>query len=164
MSVETLFLNASVLKLRTLTDRIAICLAKLNDDQIWSRGHENENAVGNLVLHLAGNVRQWIVSGLGEKPDVRQRDLEFDTVGGIGAAELTAKLRGTIEEAAGVISGLTIEQLTRGYEIQSRKATGLEAVYNVVEHFAQHAGQIIFATKNLTGEDLGLTMPRKPRG
>lgn len=164
MSVETLFLNASVQKLRTLTDRIAICLGKLNDEQIWSRGHENENAVGNLVLHLTGNVRQWIVSGLGEKPDIRQRDLEFLTVGGIGAADLTAKLRGVIDEAAGVISGLSGDQLTRGYEIQSRQATGLDAVYNVVEHFAQHAGQIIFATKNLTGEDLGLLMPRKPRG
>lgn len=163
MSIESLFLNASVLKLRTLTDRIGTCLDKLSEDDIWSRGHENENAIGNLVLHLSGNVRQWIVSGLGERPDTRQRDVEFSTRGGIDAASLKLKLRGTIDEAAGVLSRLTPEQLTRTYQIQNRQAAGLEAVYNVVEHFAQHAGQIIFATKNLTGQDLGLVMPGKPQ-
>lgn len=161
MSVETLFLNTAAARLRQYTDQIVVCLGKLNDDQIWARGHESENAVGNLVLHLAGNVRQWIVAALGGKPDIRVRDREFATHGGITGEELATRLRETVEEAAGVIAGLTTEQLTRVYEIQNRKAAGMEAVLNVVAHFGQHSGQIIFATKNLTGEDLGLVAPRK---
>jgi uncharacterized damage-inducible protein DinB len=161
MSVESLFLNAAVARLRQYSDQIEVCLDKLSDDQIWARGHESENAVGNLVLHLVGNVRQWMVAGLSGKPDIRVRDHEFSTQGGITGAELATRLRETIDEATGVISGLTTEQLIHVYEIQNRKATGVEAVLSVVAHFAQHNGQIIFATKNLTGEDLGLVMPRK---
>jgi uncharacterized damage-inducible protein DinB len=161
MSVETLFLNVSVNKLTQSVDRIAICLGKLSDDQIWARGHENENAVGNLVLHLCGNVRQWIMHGLGGQPDIRVRDSEFAAAGGMNAAELTAQIRATIEEATAILVTLTPEQLTRTYEIQGRTASGVLAVMNVVEHFGQHTGQIIYATKNLTGQDLGLVMPRK---
>jgi uncharacterized damage-inducible protein DinB len=161
MSVETLFLNAAVEKLRTLTGRIETCLGKLSADQIWARGHESENAVGNLALHLAGNVRQWIVSGLGGQPDIRVRDQEFSASGGVGAAELGAKLRDTMEQACGVIAGLGTDQLTRTYKIQNSEPTGVEAIFHVVEHFGEHTGQIIYAAKNLTGEDLGLVMPRK---
>jgi uncharacterized damage-inducible protein DinB len=161
MSVETLFLNTAVARLRQFTDQIVLCLGKLSDDQIWARGRENENAVGNLVLHLKGNVRQWIVAGLGGKPDIRQRDREFSAEGGMTGNELAAQLRQTVDEGAQVIAALTADQLTRVYEIQNRKSTGLEAVFHVVAHFAEHKGQIIFATKNLTGEDLNLTIPRK---
>ena len=163
MNVESLFLNACVAKLRLSTEKIGICMGKLTDDQIWSRGNENENAVGNLVLHLAGNARQWIISGLGGKPDIRERDKEFDTASGLTQADLCGRLNAVIDEATAVIGGLTTEQLTRMYEIQKRQATGVDAVLNVVEHFAQHTGQIIFATKNLTGEELGLTIPRTRR-
>jgi len=164
MSVESLFVNASAAKLRQLTGRISVCLSKLSEDQVWARGHESENAVGNLALHLAGNVRQWIIAGLGGRPDVRVRALEFSTQSGVTIAELTARLSETAEEAAGVISGLTGEQLTRSYTIQGLTVSGLEAVLHVVEHFGQHTGQIIFATKNLTGEDLGLVAPRSAGG
>jgi uncharacterized damage-inducible protein DinB len=161
MTVEKLLLNAAVTKLRACTDRIAICLGKLTEDQIWARGHENENAVGNLILHLDGNARQWIVSGLGGTPDIRHRDTEFEAAGGLTRDELTGRIRATIAEATDIIEALTTEQLTRSYTIQNRSATGVDAVLNVVDHFAQHTGQIIFATKNLTGQDLGLSMPKK---
>lgn len=161
MTVESLFLNVSANKLTQSVDRIAICLGKLSDDQIWARGHENENAVGNLVLHLSGNVRQWIMHGLGGQPDIRVRDSEFAAAGGMNAAELAALIRQTVEEATATLRILTPEQLTRVYPIQGRTASGVEAVMNVVEHFGQHTGQIIYATKNLTGQDLGLAMPRK---
>jgi len=164
MSVESLFVNASAAKLRQLAGRISVCLGKLNEDQVWARGHESENAVGNLALHLTGNVRQWIIAGLGGQEDIRVRTLEFSTQSGITIAELTARLTETAEEAVTVISGLTGEQLTREYTIQGLKVSGLEAVLHVVEHFGQHTGQIIFATKNLTGEDLGLVAPRNAGG
>jgi uncharacterized damage-inducible protein DinB len=155
MSVETLFLQFSVDKLAQFVDRIDVCLGKLSEDQVWGRGRDNENTIGNLALHLAGNVRQWILSSLGNHPDHRDRDGEFDARGGHTSAELSTNLRNTVEQAAMVISGLTTAQLTRMYEIQKYSVSGVEAVYHVVEHFAEHTGQIIFATKRLTGEDLG---------
>jgi uncharacterized damage-inducible protein DinB len=150
MSVESLFLKFSADKLTQFADRIETCVGKLSDDQIWARGHESSNAIGNLMLHLNGNVRQWIIGALGGTPVERDRDSEFAARGGI-----TPPLRETVQQAAQVISSLTTEQLTRTYEIQNYPVSGVEAVYHVVEHFAEHTGQIIFATKLLTGEDLG---------
>jgi hypothetical protein len=161
MSVETLLVATAATTFRQLTDRIGICLGKLAPEQIWARGTENENAVGNLVLHLSGNVRQWIISGLGGVPDIRERDREFQTAGGIPAESLNEQLQNTMAEAIAIVSGLSGEQLLRTYEVQNRTATGVEALLKVMEHFGQHTGQIIYATKNLTGQDLGLTMPRK---
>jgi uncharacterized damage-inducible protein DinB len=155
MGVEALFLQFSVDKLKQFVDRIEVCLGKLNETQIWARGRQNENAIGNLALHLAGNVRQWILAALGDYPLDRDRDWEFNIRGGKSAAELSEILRGTVERATEVISGLTSAQLTRMYGIQNYPVSGVEAVYHVVEHFAEHTGQIIFATKALTGEDLG---------
>jgi uncharacterized damage-inducible protein DinB len=155
MNVESLFLQFSVDKLTQLADRIEVCLGKLNDDQIWARGRQHENAIGNLALHLAGNVRQWIICSLGNHPFSRDRDGEFAARGGFTSAQLSANLRNTVEQATQVISGLTAAQLTRMYEIQKYPVSGVEAVYHVVEHFAEHTGQIIFATKMLTGKDLG---------
>lgn len=155
MSVESLFLQCSVDKLLEYTGRIEICLGMLSDDQVWTRGHENQNAIGNLALHLSGNVRQWIIGSIGNNPAHRDRDSEFDARGGPAAAELSKILRSTVEQATKIISGLTTAQLTRMYEIQNYQVSGVEAVYHVVEHFSQHTGQIIFATKMLNGEDLG---------
>ncbi len=154
-SSDRLFLDYSARKLRQLTDRIEECLGRLNEEQIWTRGTENENAVGNLVLHLSGNVRQWIVAGVGGKPDVRDRDSEFAAREGVTAPELAALLRGVVEEAAGTLERLDTGRLMDALAVQSYDVTILEAVYHVVEHFSGHAGQIIFATKLLSGEDLG---------
>jgi len=150
-----LFLKSAAGKLEEYRSRIEVCLGKLDDAQIWARGSENENAIGNLILHLCGNVRQWIVCSLGGQPVDRNRDGEFDARGGFTAAELAGRLRETIDAAAAVIERLTAEQLTSTYEIQIYKASGVEAVFHVVEHFGYHAGQIVFATKMLTHSDLG---------
>jgi len=154
-SLDRLFLNCSISELRQKMGRIGACLGQLTDDQVWARGSENENAVGNLALHLTGNVRQWIVAGVGGTPDVRDRDAEFASRGGMGKAELEARLRQTVEEAAAVIERLTPERLATAVTVQGYQLTVLEAVYHVVEHFSMHTGQIIFATKMLTGADLG---------
>src|SRR5438309_4417399 len=107
MNVETLLVTSATAILRQNMDRISSCLNKLTDDQIWARGTENENAVGNLILHLNGNVRQWIISALGGAPDIRERDKEFDTEGGISGPALNVQLQNTITEAIRVIEGLT---------------------------------------------------------
>jgi uncharacterized damage-inducible protein DinB len=154
-TLDRLFLDCSVRRLHQLCGRIGSCLSQLNDDQIWARGGENENAVGNLVLHLSGNVRQWIVSGAGGAPDTRNRDSEFAARGGMPKAELETRLLQTVDAAAAVIEGLTPERLAQRVIIQGYEVSILEAVYHVVEHFSMHTGQIIFATKMLTGGDLG---------
>lgn len=155
MSVEALFLQYSSDKLRQFAERIEVCLGKLSDDQIWARGSESSNAIGNLVLHLNGNVRQWIIGSLGSEPFQRDRDAEFAARGGTGPKDLSKVLRQTVERAMQIIAQLNTAQLMRTYDIQNYEVSGLEAVYHVVEHFAEHTGQIIFATKMLTGSDLG---------
>ena len=149
------FLHCSIEQLRQHRDRIESCLGKLNAEQVWARGSENENAIGNLVLHLCGNVRQWIVSGVGGAPDGRHRDEEFAARGGMAVADLSAKLHATVSEAVAVLERVSAERLAESLSIQGYATTGMSAIYHVVEHFAGHTGQIIFATKMLTGEDLG---------
>ncbi len=155
MSVEEIFLDFSARKLNLLASRVLDCLSRLNDDQVWFRGGENQNAVGNLVLHLCGNVRQWMISRVAGADDVRKRDAEFAARGGLPVEELRLLLRRTVDEAVSIITNLPAERLTESIAVQGYEVTVLEAVYTVIEHFAQHTGQIIFATKILTGEDLG---------
>ena len=153
--IDQAFLNYSADQLLTLSGRIEDCLGRLSAEQVWTRNSDNQNAAGNIVLHLCGNVRQWIIAGVGDQPDVRDRDSEFAARGGLQPAELAAKLKATVNEAAAVIRALPSERLSQRKTIQKVYDTTLmEAIYHVVEHFAQHTGQIIFATKLLTGEDL----------
>lgn len=154
--IEEAFLKYSADEMLVLGNRIDDCLKRLTAEQIWTRKSDNENAVGNIVLHLCGNVRQWIISGVGGQPDVRDRDSEFAARGGMEPAQLAAKLKSTVGEASIVIRHLPVARLGERKVIQKIYDTTLmEAIYHVVEHFAQHTGQIIFATKLLTGDDLG---------
>jgi uncharacterized damage-inducible protein DinB len=155
MSLESEFLKYSADKLGQLCGRVEDCVAKLTHEQVWARGAESENAVGNLLLHLAGNVRQWILSGVGGAPDLRERDREFAARDNVDPAELTVRLRSTVDAAAEVIRSVPAARLTERIVVQSYDVSVLEAIYHVVEHFSGHVGQIIFATKLLTGEDLG---------
>ncbi|MBK5294421.1 MAG: DUF1572 family protein [Acidobacteriia bacterium] len=154
-TVESLFLDFSAQKLEQLAARIATCLDKLSEDQIWHRDSNNENAVGNLVLHLCGNLRQWIGSGVAGKLDIRVRDREFSARGDISPSDLKDRLRAVVEDSAAILRALPAARLTETITVQGYEKTVLEAIYHVVEHFAQHAGQIVFAAKHFTGEDLG---------
>jgi uncharacterized damage-inducible protein DinB len=153
--MDRVFLDCSARTLEQLGSRIETCLSMLTDDQVWARGSENENAVGNLVLHLCGNVRQWIVSGAGGRPDARDRDSEFSAQGGIPVAELAGRLRTVVQDAGAVLGAVPAERLLERIVVQKYEVTVLEAIYHSVEHFSMHTGQIIFATKMLTGSDLG---------
>ena len=155
MTIETEFLTFSADKLTQLMGRIDSCVQKLTPEQIWMRADANQNAVGNLLLHLNGNVRQWILHGVGGQADVRDRDAEFAAKDGAGANELLARLRATVEEAAALFRALPAGRLTDRVDTQGYDCTVLAAIYHVVEHFAGHTFQIIYATKLCTGEDLG---------
>jgi uncharacterized damage-inducible protein DinB len=143
--------------------RIARCLALLPEREIWWRPHSTSNSVGNLVLHLCGNVRQWIISGLGRAPDRRQRDREFAERGPIPKHLLLARLRSTVREACRVLEQFPPAELERERVIQGYRVTGLEAVTHVTEHFAHHSGQIILITKMRLRRDLGFTRLPKQR-
>jgi uncharacterized damage-inducible protein DinB len=153
--LERAFLEFSCAKLEQLTERTCECLDRLDNEQIWFRATDSENAVGNLILHLCGNVRQWIGFGVGNMPDVRHRDLEFSARGGAEAGELRERLRGTVTEAIAILRALEPGRLLETRKIQTYEVPVMQAIYHVVEHFSGHVAQIQFATKQFTGRDLG---------
>lgn len=136
---------------------IVKCLRQLSEEQTWWRPNSESNSAGNLVLHLCGNVRQWIISGLGGAEDHRERDHEFSERGPIPRNVLIARLQKTVREACAVIGRISETSLSQKYEIQGFHVTKLAAIFHVVEHFAYHAGQIIFITKLKQDKDLKFT-------
>lgn len=135
--------------------KVEVCLEKLGEDQIWSRSHEIENSIGNLVIHLAGNARQWILCGIGGEPDKRDRRSEFARRDPISAGELQAELAAVMRSVDRVLADLDPSTLLETRKIQVYELTVLHSIYHVTQHFAGHVGQIIWATKRMTGEDLG---------
>lgn len=130
------------------------CLQSLTDEQVWWRANSESNSIGNLCLHLSGNARQWIVSGLGGEIDARARQREFDEREIISRGELLSSLKQTLEEVDAVLASFNVERLLGQFQIQGTTVTALEAIFHVTEHFSMHAGQIILLTKQLTASDL----------
>jgi uncharacterized damage-inducible protein DinB len=161
--IDNEFVRISIEKLRRSGSRIEDCIGRLNHDQIWTRNADNVNSVGNLVLHLCGNVRQWIGFGIGDLADQRDRDGEFAARGGLDPKELIERSRKTVSEAIDILGNFDTARLMDKVTIQNLEVTKMEAIYQVVEHFAQHTGQIIFVTKMLTGDDLGYFKHLNPR-
>lgn len=135
--------------------RLRSSVESLTDEQVWWRPNEASNSIGNLLLHLDGNVRQWLVASFNRQDDQRNRSAEFGERHKIASTALLDRLDATIQEADQTLSRLTESDLLANYEIQGYRVTGLAAVYQVVEHFGLHYGQIAYITKMLRGEDLG---------
>ncbi|MGA7340810.1 MAG: DUF1572 family protein [Terracidiphilus sp.] len=135
--------------------RLKEAVSALTDEQVWWRPNEASNSIGNLILHLNGNVGQWLVASFNRDQDRRDRPAEFAAHGGLKATELLERLGATLAEAGNVLDRLSVEDLLAPYEIQGYNVRGLDAVYQVVEHFGLHYGQIVYIAKNLTGKDLG---------
>jgi uncharacterized damage-inducible protein DinB len=135
--------------------KIRRSLEELSDEDLWWRPNEASNSIGNLVLHLAGNARQWVVAGIGGERDQRNRQEEFDRKGGIGSSELIRHLEGTLKEVDRVLARVAEKDLLQERVIQGLSVTVLAALYHVVEHFSMHTGQIIYLSKLRTGRDLG---------
>jgi uncharacterized damage-inducible protein DinB len=155
MTLEDDFLTSAADKLAENLDRIETCLAELPPAALWTRDSENENAVGNLLLHLEGNVRQWILSGIAAKSDQRDRPSEFSARTGANASVLFAQLRDTVGEAVALIRSLPHPRLAEHVSIQGFDTTVLSAIFHVVEHFSGHTYQIILLTKRFSRKDLG---------
>jgi uncharacterized damage-inducible protein DinB len=155
-AIHQLFLGYSSSRLQQFSSHIEKCLIQLTDEQVWARGGENENSVGNLLLHLYGNMRQWIVAGVDGEADTRRRDDEFSERGGLTSKDLTERLVTLVNQATAVIDGVSVQRLSERLVIQEYDVSVLDAIYHVVEHFAMHTGQIIFMTKMFTGKTTGL--------
>ena len=148
------FTNAAAATLTQHAARIDACLARLTPEQIWTRAGGHENAIGNLVLHLCGNLRQYTRHAILGEPDIRLRDDEFNAIDAAGLAE---NLRAVAADAAAIIQAVSDERLARRITVQNREMTVLEAIFKTTEHFALHTGQILYATKLLTRQELGFT-------
>lgn len=135
--------------------KIAAALSELTDEQVWWRPNEASNSIGNLILHLAGNVRQWIIAGIGGEPNVRDRASEFAERRQIGRDALLELLMATLNEVDAALAKLEDDvvaaqsdaPLQRECMPQGFAQTVLDAVFHVVEHFSYHTGQIVFIAK-----------------
>ena len=134
--------------------RVRTALSRLQDSQVWWRPNDNSNSVGNIVLHMCGNLRQWIIAGVGGAEDTRTRPLEFSEKGPITKADLTARLEEAVAEATSVLRDLDRTRLLERRNIQVYEVSLLRAVFHAVEHFSYHTGQIIYVVKMLQDEDL----------
>jgi hypothetical protein len=134
--------------------RLRSCVEALTDEQIWWRPNEACNSVGNLLLHLNGNVTQWMVASFNRLEDHRDRPSEFKELERVGGAELLERLQQTLDEVDKVLERITAAELAATYYIQGYTVTGLAAIYQVVEHFGLHYGQILYINKMLLGDDL----------
>lgn len=135
--------------------RILKCLDMLTNEQIWWRPNESSNSIGNLVLHLCGNVNQWIYSGLGGFPDDRVRQAEFDAREFIDRKDLKIALESTMEKVRIVIESVSVSEILRIRPVQTFEEKGLSILIHVTEHFSYHTGQIAYITKMLSDRPLG---------
>lgn len=153
----------SCTKLRDSLGTISKCLKLLSVEQVWHRFNDVSNAIGNLVLHLNGNVRQWIVASLGGESFERDRPAEFNQREPLPTGEIFDQLSETVNRACEVIAGLSDDDLVKRFSIQGYDVSGAAAVIHVVEHFSLHTGQIVYATKILTNADLSQYGPQGRR-
>jgi hypothetical protein len=139
--------------------KIERAVAPLDDADVWWRPNEQSNSIGNIVLHLCGNVTQWIIGGVGGRPTARNRQQEFDERQPLPKSELLSKIRGVVQNAGAIIEAVKADDLMSHRQIQGYDVSVLEAIYHVTEHFGMHTGQIIWIAKARTGTDLRLWEP-----
>ena len=150
--VTDAMVRATTLCLDECLVRIKHCLGQLSDEQVWWRPHESMNSTGNLILHLNGNVRQWIVAGLGNAPDVRNRPQEFLERSTISKGQLIAQLEGTISEAKVVLSRMTADDVLELRRVQGFDVNAFGVIFDCVPHFKGHTQEIVCLTRWQLGD------------
>lgn len=140
--------------MRDYWPKVQQCVGLLSDDHLWWRPNAHSNSVGNILLHLCGNLRQWIIHGLGGSEDIRNRPAEFAEKGPIPAHELLNRLQQTLQEVDNTLAAFDASTLLHPRVIQGFEVNGLAAIFHVVEHFGQHLGQISYITKMRCDVDL----------
>jgi len=135
--------------------RLRTCVDSLTDEQVWWRPNDASNSIGNLILHLNGNITQWLIAPFAHREDKRDRPAEFAERRHLPKTELLEKLAATMQEVAAILPRISESELLKTFQIQGYTVSGLHAVYQVIEHFGLHYGQITYVTKMLRGQDLG---------
>jgi len=149
------FTSQAIHRIDENTPKLITCVNEPGDADIWKRPNQHSNSVGNIILHLCGNIRQYAISSLGNSKDVRERDKEFSADGGYSGSELLKKLTSTLDEAKNIIQNISEEELLRKRKVQGYTHSGIGIIVHVTEHYSYHTGQIIFWTKLLKDKDLG---------
>jgi len=147
--------QSSIHRLNESTRMLEIALKDVNDIMLWKKPNTSLNSIGNLLLHLCGNITQYSIAALGQRKDTRQRDSEFSTTGGYSKEQLLNKLNNTLSLAKKTIKTATLEQLLLIREVQGFPLSGIGIIMHVVEHYSYHTGQIAFWVKQQTNKDLG---------
>ncbi|CAL2085680.1 DinB family protein [Tenacibaculum sp. 190524A05c] len=157
MNIEVLeeLKNQIIYRLDESTRMNTKSLSLISEDDVWKRVNNTSNSIGNLILHLCGNITQYAISSLGNTDDLRNRDLEFSIDKGYSKSELLEKLNTTLKEAKEIINKTTLEEYLRKREVQGFTFSGIGIVIHVTEHYSYHTGQIAFWVKQLKNKDLG---------
>ena len=149
------FIDQCIYRIDENTQKLITCINELEEAEIWKRPNPNSNSVGNIILHLCGNIRQYAISSLGQIEDIRERDKEFSADGGYSKHELLKKLRDTVDQAKNIIQNISVPELMKKRQVQGFAHSGIGIIIHVTEHYSYHSGQIIFWTKSLKNKDLG---------
>ncbi len=149
------FIEQSILRMQENIPRIDKCFSELSEKEAWQKPNDASNSIGNLILHLCGNITQYIISSLGGNADHRERDLEFSTKDGLSKAQLFEKITKVVNQSVLIMSEIPESELMRKRKVQAFDLSGIGIIIHVVEHFSYHTGQIAFLTKQLINKDLG---------
>jgi len=149
------FIEQSILRMQENMPRIEKCFSELSEAEVWLKPNEASNSMGNLVLHLCGNITQYIISSLGGKKDRRDRDIEFSTEEGFSKQQLIDKLSNVVDQSVSIMTEVSESELMRTRKVQAYQLSGVGIIIHVVEHFSYHTGQIALRTKQLRNKDLG---------
>jgi len=149
------FLENSIYRLEESTRMNKISLASVEESNIWKRPNESSNSIGNQIIHICGNMTQYIIASLGEHVDLRNREAEFSVTDGFTRSQLIQKLDDTVHKAKFVLNKCNKSQLLKKRIVQGYNLSGIGIVIHAVEHYSYHTGQIAFWTKLLINKDLG---------
>ena len=152
-AIRDLFLQDSYQHLVHAVEKIEHCLGQLTVEQVWWRPTAEQNSIGNLVLHICGNVGQWVLSGVGGLPDSRDRPLEFSERGPLEVSQLSAKLYDCLRDVEAMLASVDEERLLEPFQVQGFETTGLGAITHSVTHFVGHMQEIISLTRTQLGPD-----------
>ena len=153
--VSTEFIKQSLDYFHANTPRIEKCLDELSEEEVWRSPNAESNSIGNLILHLCGNISQWIISGIGGEEDDRERDEEFVPDQNISKSDLLDRLKKTTSKASNIMSSLDDRELLRVRRVQCYDMSAIGIIIHVVEHYSYHTGQIAYWTKAIRNADLG---------
>ncbi|MDE0598818.1 DinB family protein [Dokdonia genika] len=149
------FKDNAIFRLEENVRMISIALSKVVEEELWTKQNQSLNTLGNQLLHICGNMTQYIVSGLGGNPDERNREEEFSTEDGFTKDELLQRLLLTVQTSTTIIDDATPENLLKKRKVQGFDLSGIGIVLHAVEHFSYHTGQIAMQVKLVIDQPLG---------